>query len=342
MVWDSARPVLFDVIDETALFCHLLGGMDAWWTVLGAVIPVFGIAAVGLIIRKLNWLTEEADHSLLRVNINLLFPCLILDSALGNPALSKLNNLLLAPIVGFGTVAVGMMLSRLLRPLHGLQDRKAAGTFAVSTGLYNYGYVPVPLALLLFSGGETVGVLFVHNIGVEAAMWTLGVLLLGGRGVRLDWRQLVNAPLVTIVLALLVNAAGLSAHLPAPLLTGLHWLGQCAIPMALILIGAIVADHLGEFHADWGWRVMASAVLLRIVVLPAGFLLLARFLPASVELKRVMVLEAAMPAAVFPIVMARHYGGDPPTALRVVIGTSMVGLLTIPLWIRFGLHWLGV
>ena len=54
------------------------------------------------------------------------------------------------------------------------------------------------------------------------------------------------------------------------------------------------------------------------------------------------MLEAAMPAAVFPIVMAKHYGGDPATAVRVVVATSLVGLLTIPLWIRFGMHFVGL
>ncbi|MEI2727460.1 MAG: hypothetical protein V9H26_29390 [Verrucomicrobiota bacterium] len=41
--------------------------MNEFLTVLGAVLPVFGVAGVGLVIRKLNWLTEEADKSLLRV-----------------------------------------------------------------------------------------------------------------------------------------------------------------------------------------------------------------------------------------------------------------------------------
>ncbi len=71
-------------------------------------------------------------------------------------------------------------------------------------------------------------------------------------------------------------------------------------------------------------------------------LLVARFLPASVELKQVLVLQAAMPSAVFPIVMSSHYGGDPPTALRVVLGTALLGLLTIPLWIKFGMHFAGL
>ena len=304
-------------------------------TVLSAVIPVYGIIAIGLLLRKFNWLTTEADQSLLRVNINLLFPCLILDAALGNPALAQPSNLVLAPLVGFVTVVVGMLAALAVRPLAGLRSREGR-TFAVTVGIYNYSYLPLPLALLLFTGGETAGVLFVHNVGVEFAMWTLGVMLFAGAGLG-DWRKAINAPLLAIVLALILNTIGAPHFLPRAVLTGIHWLGQCAIPMALILIGAVVADHLAEFHADFGWRVIGGAVLLRIVLLPALFVLLARYLPASVELKRVIVLQAAMPSAVFPIVMSRHYHGDPPTALRVVIGTSVVGLITIPLWIRFGL-----
>lgn len=314
--------------------------MSEFQTVLGAVLPVFGIIGAGLFLRKLNWLTEEADQSLLRVNINLLMPCLILDSTLGNPALAQWRNLLLGPLVGFGTVALGMVLAAGARPLHGLREPRAVRTFAVCVGIYNYGYVPIPLALLLFDK-PTVGVLMVLMVGAETALWTLGVMGLTGHRPGKDWRKIMNAPLVAIALALALNTLGWSAILPQALLTGIHWLGQCAIPIALILIGAVVADHVHEFHSRSGWRVMGTAVLLRMGLLPLAFLLVARYLPASVELKRVIVLEAAMPAAVFPIVMARHYGGDAATALRVVFSTSVVGLITIPLWIRFGLRFAG-
>jgi malate permease and related proteins len=62
----------------------------------------------------------------------------------------------------------------------------------------------------------------------------------------------------------------------------------------------------------------------------------------SVKLKPVVMIEAAVPAAVLPIVMAPHYQGEPATAMRVVIGPSVVGLATIPLWIRFGLKFVGL
>ena len=317
--------------------------MNEFSTVLGAVLPIFGLMTVGLGLRKFNWLTEEADQSLLRVNVNVLLPCLILDSALGNPALAEIGNLLLAPVFGYATAALGIGLALAARVLHGLRERPAARTFAVCVGIYNYGYIPLPLVLLLFNKDKaTTGVLFLVMMGVEAALWTLGVWTLKGGSPGQSWRRILNAPLIAIVFALLLNTLGLNTYLPAPLLTGIHWLGQCAIPMALMLIGAIVADHLHEFHSKSGWRVIGAAVLLRLGVLPVLFLLVAKFLPASVELKRVMVLEAAMPAAVFPIVLARHYQGDPATAMRVVLGTSVVGLATIPLWIRFGTKFVGL
>ncbi|MCX6904935.1 MAG: AEC family transporter, partial [Verrucomicrobia bacterium] len=135
------------------------------------------------------------------------------------------------------------------------------------------------------------------------------------------------------------------------LLTAAHVLGQCAFPMGLLLIGAVVSDEFKEFRQrgagpqsaqSAGWRVIIGSCLLRLGVLPMLFLLLARYLPCSAELKSVIVLQAAMPAAVFPIVISKHYGGDINTALRVVLGTSVAGLLTIPLWIRFGMHFVGL
>jgi predicted permease len=43
-----------------------------------------------------------------------------------------------------------------------------------------------------------------------------------------------------------------------------------------------------------------------------------------------------MPSAVLPIVISKHYGGDARIALQIALGTSLLGLVTIPLWIHFG------
>lgn len=314
--------------------------MSQTTTILNAVVPVFGVMALGVLIRRLNWLTEEADKSLMRVCVNVLLPCLILDKSLGNPALSQASNLLLAPLIGYLLVALGIWVAWLAQPLHGLREPAERRTFAVTVGMHNYGYVPLPLALLLFDQ-KTAGVLFLHIIGVEMAMWTLGVMVFSGGAAR-DWRKLLNAPLFAIVFAIIINALGWDVHEPQVISTGIHWLGGCAIPLALILIGAIMADHIGDFHSAHGWRVMGVGVALRIGLLPVAFLLVAKLLPMTTEHQRVLVLEAAMPTAVFPVVLAKLYKGDPATAMRAVLSTAVISLVTIPLWLKFGMKWVGL
>jgi len=315
--------------------------MNTSLTVLNAVVPVFGLAVVGFGVRKLNWLTEEADQSWMRVNINLLLPALILDSTLGNPALKQIHTVILAPVLGYALAAAGIWLAFWGARFAGLREEKSARTFGVTVGLQNYGYVPIPLALLLF-GQETVGVVCMFVVGVEAALWTVGLAVMTGTGVGRDWRKVVNPPLVAILVALLLNSLGAQEHIPTAVSKLINWLAQCAVPSALLLIGAVVADHLHEFHSPRAVRVIIAAVVFRLGLLPWTFLLLAKFLPLSEELRRVLVIEAAMVSAVFPIAMAKHYHGDPATALRAVLSTSLVGFLTIPLWIRFGLSFVGL
>ena len=81
---------------------------------------------------------------------------------------------------------------------------------------------------------------------------------------------------------------------------------------------------------------------LRLGVLPVLVLVMAKYLPCAVELKRVLVVQAAMPSAMMPIIIARLYGGHPRTAVQIVLGTTALGILVIPLWLRAGLEWVGV
>ena len=322
--------------------------MNESLTVLTAVLPVFGIMAIGLWLRRRDWLSAEADRSLMQLTINLLLPSLIFDSVLGNDALRRPENVFLPPLLGFGMMAAGVGVAHLFAPLTGLKTAPERRTFSFLTGLQNYAYLTIPLCLSLFDSGTT-GVLFVHNVGTEVAMWTVGVAVVSGRGFSIGWKKFLNPPLAALLLALTLNFLGQHIHLAQPfafagnvLLTIIHWFGRSAIPLALLLIGAIIADHMKEARGGSVVRVVSVAALVRLGLLPVAFLLLAKFLPCSIELKRVLVLQGAMPSAVLPIVLAKHYGGDARTAVQVALGTSLLGLVTIPLWIRLGQYFVGI
>lgn len=338
--------------------------MDSQWIVtIVAVLSAFTVIGAGGAFRYFRLLTHEADESLLHLVVRVLLPCLIFDKVTQSTAFADTSNIWLPPLVGFSTVAVGMLValavSRLSKNWTGLLTRKSWMTFAACVGIFNYGFIPIPLISALFeqqvtteSGAvvttnPTLGVLFVYDQGVELAIWTLGLLLISGKLGRSWWRQMINPPSVTIVLALAINLLDLNGYVPSFLASAISTLGQAAIPMSMTLVGATIAEELqgrGFFERETGptTKTAAWGCLLRLGVLPPLFILVAKFLPgASVELQRVMVVQAAMPSAVFPIVMARHYGGDASTALNTVLTNSFLAIATIPLWIVWGLEWIG-
>jgi len=303
---------------------------------LQIVLPVFLVIGAGYAMRRARILTEEADESLLGILIKLFVPCLALDVIIGNEALTRSANLLLPPLAGFGTVALGVGISLLAARLF-LKDKAARRTFACAAGLQNYGYIPLPLCQALFDR-ETVGVLLAFNLGTEVALWTVAVAAIADKRTGRNWATaLFNPPVVAVITALLLNLAGAGRWIPASITTSCHMLGLCAVPLGLLLSGALLADHATPHVLRSGWQTTVLGLVIRLGILPLAVLGLAHIIPADPALRSVMLVQSAMPSAVFPIVLAKLHKGDMPTALRVVLGTSLAALVTIPLWLSFGL-----
>ena len=315
--------------------------MTSYGQLFLVILPVFAMIALGVGLRRLQWITEAGEDSLFNLVVRVTLPCLIFESVVANPALREPGNLLLAPLLGFGLTLLLMLVGWYAARALGLTIGHGLRTFALAVGLTNYGYLPLPLMDAMF-GPESRAVLLVHNVGVEAAIWTGGVLVVTGLSPLAGWRKLINAPVLALAFALVVNLSGAGAHVPAVLMTLVHALALCAIPLGLVMSGASLQPHLDDPRQLVDRRVTLTAWLLRLGVLPFIYLLTARYLPGSVELKRVLVVQAAMPSAVVSIIVARIYGGQPLVAVQIILGTTALAVFTIPFWIRFGLAFAGL
>ncbi len=293
-----------------------------------------------MVVRRIHWVEGEAETSLIRLAVNVCYPCLIFESVVSNTALQKPENLLLPPLVGFVITFLGIRAGLLVAKMIGLHVGTGLRTFALAVGIANYGYLPLPIVDSMTAWGpDTRGVLLVHNVGVEIAIWTVGVLVLSGQSLREGWRRLVSPVLITLVLGVVCNLSGLAPHLPKFLMTTVHALGVCGIPLGLIMTGVNLANYLNEPKELFDAKVSIAAMALRLGVLPVLMLLFAQYVPGSLELKRVLIVQAAMPTAVIPIIIARLYGGHPRTAVQIVLGTTALGIFVIPLWLRAGFAW---
>ena len=325
---------------------------------LAAVLAVSFIVGAGLFFRRSGRLTREAEQPLVRLTIDLLLPCLIFDRVLRTDAFSDLQNLWLPPLLGFGLVVVGVLvglcIALLPAALSGMETWKQQRTFAGSLGIYNYGFIPIPLVIALLPDDDrTLGVLFVQNLGAEIAVWTIVLSAYIGKIDGKSLRHVINGPSIAIVASVLLNLLGNSRWVPAAfhehiapcfdfLLLAINLLGAASIPLSIILIGAIFADH---FHREEikerqqaTIKIAFWSILIRLVLLPVLFISLAVWLPCTVEIKRVLVIHGAMGSAIFPMVLAKHYGGDAKTAFDTILSNSLFSILTMPIWVTIGLN----
>lgn len=315
--------------------------LPGYWSLLALVLPIFGVIAAGGGARRLGWLKPEADESLLKLVVNLLYPCLIFDNVLGNAALRAPGNLLAGPLLGFVTMSGGILLAYAVAKRAGFAVGSGLRTFAFSVGIFNYGYMAIPLVEELF-GRDTLGVLFVFNVGCEAAIWTVGIIVLAGVSLRDGgWRRALNPPVYALLLAILLNLSGAGDWLPLVVKQSIRMIGACAVPLGLLVIGATLVEYVAAPRTLADRKVTPLACALRLGLIPLGMLGLAVALPLPRELKEVVVVQAAMPAGILPIVIAKHHGGRPLTAVQVVLGTTAVGLFVVPLWLKLGLRWIG-
>ncbi len=312
--------------------------MDSSALIFSAIMPIFFIILAGFVARRVGWLNEDADRSLMAVVVNLLYPAFIFSFILGNDALRHPSNIVLPPLIGFVSIVAGFGVTMILARRLKIGNQRECRTFAFSTGMYNYGYFPIPIIALLFTR-ETTGVLLVHNVGVEIAMWSLGVgFILSANDPKPVWRRLLSAPVISILVAVPLNWLRADQYLPNFAFESIDLLGKCAIPLGLLLIGATFADLAKGVRIFERMHVPIYAAILRMGLFPLVFIFFAFLFPFSTELKEVMIVQAAMPCAVFPIVLARHFDGSPEVALKVVLATTLVSFITIPLWISFGMH----
>jgi len=307
--------------------------------ILGVTLPVFLLVGLGIVLRKRGMVTGETEGPLMRVIVTVFYPALILSAVGPTPAVDSPGIVVVSVATGFLTVALGFAVAWFLGPVFGLQLGGGRRAFAFSNGIYNFGYLPIPLVLAFYGQTDgTLAILFIHNVGVDLAFWTVGVIILQGIFNRDGFRRIINPPLIALAVALVLNYTGLYARLPGFVLQFLDYLAAIAVPLGIILAGCAIGGLLSAKAFRSGWNVVAGACLIRLGLLPVLFLMAAYFIDFPVELKRVLIIQAAMPAGLFPVVVTGFFGGRQDVAVRVAVSTTILSVVTTPLWLQFGLR----
>ena len=117
-------------------------------------------------------------------------------------------------------------------------------------------------------------------------------------------------------------------QLPPVILNAVKYIGNCNSAPTMFIVGTILTDAPLKSIVS---RDTVKFSLLRLALLPAAALGVG-LLHLEPTALGVSVLMTDMPAGATAAIFAAKYGSDAPFAARNVVFTTLLSMLTLPLW----------
>ena len=203
--------------------------------------------------------------------------------------------------------------------------------------IYSYGLV---FSNFGFMGNAVVGALF-PDIFLEYIIFTLPlwtgiylwgapVLLIGSDGEKKSFfsrlKNFCNPMFVCTLIGMVIGITGF--QLPDFLGSALTSAGNCMSPVAMLLTGMTIAQF--KFRDVLCIKGVYVVTAMRLVLLPALFLVVSRFIPMP-KTEAVCTLAAlSMPLGLNTIIIPSAYGRDTRVASGMALVSHVLSCLTIP------------
>lgn len=284
------------------------------------IAPVLIAALIGYGWARLH-LPFERDF-VTRVIMNIGAPCLVLNGIanLEFPPAEFGRSLLAAVMMLLSCSLIGAAVLRILRqPLRSFLPPVVFG---------NTGNLGLPLCLFAF-GNEGLGLAVAVYLTYSVTQFVFGPLF---QGREPAWRTLVTTPMIyaaVIGVALLAT----DTALPRALANTVSLLGGSAIPLMLLALG----HSLASFRVARPGRAVGIAVF-RLTLGFAVGLVVAEVLGLTGVLRGVVIIEGAMPAAVFNFLLAARYDRHPQDIAGAILVSTVLSFLTLPALLLFVLN----
>lgn len=288
------------------------------YEIFSVMAPVLACAAIGFYWAKSGY--DFDPEFISRLVLHVGAPCLML-SVLSSVELdiqafqrTALACILVAAVMG----ALGATIPRLRG-----DDIRA---FLPSFMFPNVGNMGLPICMLAF-GEEGLALALAFFMVLSVAHFPAGILLAGGRDAG-GLKGMIKMPILyAIVLGVSLLAFDLS--LPAPVKNSVELIGGMTIPLMLITLGVSLQRlHVGQWQQALFYSVMRIGGGLLVGLLVAGLLGL-----EGTE-KGVVIIQAAMPVAVFNYLFAERYQREPEAVAGMVVMSTLISFASVPalLW----------
>ena len=288
--------------------------------------PIFCIIALGILFKRIGWVTEEFA----RIGSDLVFkvtlPCLLFVKIVK----TDFHHGLPVQLVGYALMATGvvfLLLDRCLAPR--LKDPLDRGVFVQGAFRSNMGIIGLAYCFSAF-GESVVATASIYLAIVTIFFNILAVITLtrhqedaaGQRNFGKLFKGIAKNPLiVSICVAMLVSVSGL--YVPEVLLSTGGYFAQMTLPLALLCAGASIRLHEFQSSPPLYWAVSGKLVFVPFLITLGGIILGLRG-----ESLGVLFLMSASPTAAASYPMEQAMKTNYHLAAAIIAATSLGALVS--------------
>lgn len=292
-----------------------------------AVLYLFILIGWGL--GKWKKAAAEKSDVLSMLLVNLFFPCKLFLNYADHFTVSYLRNNYICVFIAVGLLLLLILTGRFLPRLL-TRDSYERKVYHYNITITNYAYFGYVLVEQVF-GPAAMNNMMVFCIPLSLYCYTFGVSLLMDK--KVSARSLLSA--ITVFIGLGILWGLLQLPLPQVVRKVMSNASDCVGPVSMVLVGLVLSTFSWKDLLPTGK--VALFCLIRLLLIPLAVFGLCKGLGCFMTLPEAAypsaVLAACMPCGLNPVVFPRLLGKDCRLGAKLILLSSLLSALTIPLWI---------
>lgn len=308
--------------------------MEGILGIMGQMITLFAIIAVGYIAKRARFMNQAFDEMLSKLILNIAIPGLIIGSVLDAESLPPLESILLAFGISCASYFVVFALAYAVTFALRIHDGNR-GVFKFMLCFGNVGFIGFPVLSAIF-GNEVLIYAAIFNLPFNVLVFTVGIWFLlqdseKDAKAATTWRTFLTPAIISCAVAIVLALGGIHG---VPIVgKAFSTLGSLTTPGALLIIGSSLAN--APARSLIGGPKLWSAALFRLVAIPLVIWGIFHFFVTDPLMLGAIVVISGMPVATNGTMLCYQYGGNARTMAQGTFVTTIASLLSIPLLVQF-------
>ncbi|MGN0396012.1 MAG: AEC family transporter [Coprococcus sp.] len=298
---------------------------------INATIPIFLMILLGWFLMKIHLITEEFAEVANKYVFKIALPVMLFKD-IATTSILKDMNIKFVLFCFFGTIAM-FILVWLIAVIY-CKEKNMRGAFAQGAARGSAAILGVAFVENICGNSGMAPLMIVAAVPlfniISVIMLTFGgnERVSGGKGIKKAFINILKNPII-IGIILGIPFSVFDIDIPAIPIRTINYIAQTATPIALIAVGAGFSSKqaLGRLKP----AIVGS--LIKLVVLPALFVMFAIWLDFSPsEIIAVLIMTGA-PSTVSGYVMAKNMNNDAVLASNLIVLTTLLSSVTLTIWV---------